>query len=38
MVVNCHHVACVCSDRMKIPILKKKLRLGYFFHNWGKVI
>ena len=36
MAVECHHVACVCDDRMKI--LKKKffLKIGIFFQNLEK--
>ena len=39
MVVDCHHVACVCGDRMKIPIFKKKnffLKIGILFSQLGK--
>ena len=31
MVVECHHVACVCGDWMKIPIFKEKNQ------NWESI-
>ena len=37
---QCHHVACVCVDwmKMKIPIFKKKyLKIGIFFFKIGKI-
>ena len=40
MVVDYHHVACVCGDWMKIPIFKKKKNYledwDYFFSKLGK--
>ena len=45
MVVECHHVACMCGDCMKILNKKQKKKLGggggggrrLFFINWEKV-
>ena len=39
MIVECHHVACVCGDTMKI--LKKIyafLKIGFFLPKLGKKI